>query len=84
MRTMLAVIVDAIAPPVKTPKYDGKADWEDFYGQFELLAWVGRWSMEVKAQLAMCLTRAASLLLLSTEQCSDYDALVGAVQRRFG
>lgn len=86
-RTTPAVTADAIPPPVKTPRYDGKADWEAFHAQFELLARAGRWSTEVKAlQLAMCLTGDAlsSLLLLSPEQRNDYDALVGALQRRFG
>ena len=30
------------APPVKTPKYAGKSDWEAFHAQFELLATGGR------------------------------------------
>lgn len=74
-------------PSLKTPRYDGRADWEAFHAQFELLAKAGKWSKEVKAlQLAMCLTGDAlsSLLLLSPDDRSDYDALVGALKRRFG
>ena len=53
----------------------------------ELLAQAGKWCTEEKAlQLAMCLTGDAltSLLLLSPADRSDYDALVGALKRRFG
>lgn len=74
-------------PQVKTPKYNGKADWEAFHAQFELLARSGGWSEDVKAlQLAMCLTDEAltCLLLVSPAERGDYGALVGALQRRFG
>ncbi|KAJ8380842.1 hypothetical protein SKAU_G00016200 [Synaphobranchus kaupii] len=73
--------------PVKTPKYSGKADWEAFHAQFELLACAAGWSDENKAlQLALCLTddALACLLLLSPEEKSEYRALVGALRRRFG
>lgn len=50
----LCVTTDFVLPPVKTPRYDGKADWEAFHSQFELLARASRWSTEVKAlKLAM-------------------------------
>lgn len=74
-------------PTMKTPRYDGKANWEAFHAQFELLAQAGRWSTAEKAlQLAMSLTGDAltSLLLLSPNDRSDYNALVGALKRRFG
>lgn len=74
-------------PHVKTPKFSGKADWEAFHAQFELLARAAAWSDAVKAlQLALCLTddALACLLLLSPAERDDYDALVGALQRRFG
>ncbi|KAJ8356934.1 hypothetical protein SKAU_G00197280 [Synaphobranchus kaupii] len=73
--------------PVKMPKYSGKADWEAFHAQFELLACAAGWSDENKAlQLALCLTddALACLLLLSPEERSEYGALVGALRRRFG
>lgn len=72
---------------IKTPKYSGKADWEAFHAQFELLSRAAGWSEDNKAlQLALCLTdeALACLLLLSPEERSDYGALVGALQRRFG
>lgn len=72
---------------VKTPKYSGKADWEAFHAQFELLARAAGWSEDMKAlQLALCLTEEAlaCLLLLSPAERDDYGALVGALQRRFG
>ena len=75
------------AAPVKTPKYSGKSDWEAFHAQFELLATAEEWSRETKAlQLALCLTDDAlsCLLLLTPEDRHDYEALVGALQRRFG
>lgn len=73
--------------PMKTPKYSGKADWEAFYAQFELLARAAGWSEDTKAlQLALCLTDEAShcLLLLSPEERGNFQALVGALQQRFG
>ena len=76
----------ALPSTMKTPRYDAKADWEAFHAKYELLAQAGRWSTEEKAlQLAMCLTGDAlsSLLLLSPEDRSDYEALVGALKRRF-
>lgn len=79
--------VPAPPVPIKTPKYSGKADWEAFYAQFELLAHAGGWSVETKAlQLAMCLVddALACLLLLSPEERLDYTSLVGALRRRFG
>ena len=82
---------DAYAPPsagsVKTPKYTGGSDWEAFHAQFELLADARRWTARDKAlQLALCLEGDAlsCLLLLDTEQRRCYDALVGALKRRFG
>ena len=78
---------ETLPPSMKTPRYDGKANWEAFHAQFELLAQAGKWCTEEKAlQLAMCLTGDAltSLLLLSPADRSDYDALVGALKRRFG
>lgn len=72
---------------MKTPKYNGKADWEAFHAQFELLAQAAGWSEEGMAlQLALCLTDEAltCLLLLSPAERNDYKALVGALKRRFG
>ena len=68
---------------VKTPKFSGKADWEAFHAQFELLAKAAGWSENSKAlQLALCLTdeALACLLLLSPAERDDYGALVGALQ----
>lgn len=72
---------------VKTPKFSGKADWEAFHAQFELLAKAAGWSENNKAlQLALCLTDEAlsCLLLLCPAERDDYGALVGALRRRFG
>jgi hypothetical protein len=71
---------------VKTPKYSGKADWEAFQAQFELLAHFGGWSNEDRAlQLALCLTddALACLILISPEDRRDYGALGGALRRRY-
>ncbi|XP_034093786.1 uncharacterized protein LOC117560826 isoform X1 [Gymnodraco acuticeps] len=55
----------AAAGSVKTPKFSGKADWEAFHAQFELLAHAGGWSVDTKAlQLALCLTEEALSCLL--------------------
>ena len=82
---------DAPPPPsagsVRTPKYSGGSDWESFHAQFELLADARRWGREDKAlQLALCLEGDAlsCLLLLDPAQRRCYDALVGALGRRFG
>ncbi|KAK9521452.1 hypothetical protein VZT92_021257 [Zoarces viviparus] len=78
---------EAVPATIKTPRYDGKSNWEAFQAQFELLAQASKWSTSVKAlQLAMCLTGDAlsSLLLLSHDDRRDYDALIGALKRRFG
>ena len=80
------------APPpsasyVKTPKYTGSSSWEAFHAQFELLADARSWTAEDKAlQLALCLEGDAlsCLLLLDPVQRRCYDALVGALKRRFG
>ncbi|KAL7865826.1 hypothetical protein SRHO_G00110730 [Serrasalmus rhombeus] len=74
-------------PQVKTQNYSGRADWEAFRAQFELLARAVGWSEDMKAlQLALCLTDEAltCLLLLSPAERGDYGALVGALERRFG
>ena len=55
----------------KTPKFSGKADWQAFHAQFELLSQAAGWSKDDKAlQLALCLTddALACLLLLSPEE----------------
>lgn len=72
---------------IKTPRFSGKTDWDAFKAQFELLADAAGWSEKHKAlQLALCLTddAAACLLLLSPAERNDYNALVGALHRRFG
>ena len=77
----------AASVSVKTPKYSGKADWEAFHAQFELLAHFRGWSDEERAlQLALCLTdeALACLILISPEDRHDYGALVGALRRRYG
>lgn len=77
----------AASVSVKTPKYSGKADWEAFHAQFELLAHFRGWSNEDRAlQLALCLTddALACLILISPEDRRDYGALVGALRRRYG
>ncbi|KAL3045314.1 hypothetical protein OYC64_013558 [Pagothenia borchgrevinki] len=77
----------AATASVKTPKYSGRSDWEAFQAQFELLAHAGGWSIETKAlQLALCLSNEAlsCLLLLSPEDRHSYEALAGALVRRFG
>lgn len=71
---------------VKMPKHSGRADWEAFHAQFELLARAAGLSEDVKAlQLALCLTDEAltCLLLLSPAERDDCGALVGALKRCF-
>jgi hypothetical protein len=73
--------------PYLTPKCSGKADWEAFHAQFELLAHFRGWSNEERAlQLALCLMddALACLILILPEDRCDYGALVGALRRRYG
>lgn len=48
---------------MKTPKYSSKANWKDFYAQFELLVRAAGWSEEIKAlQLTLCLVACCYLV----------------------
>lgn len=82
-----ALNIAATAAQLKTPKYAGTSEWEAFHAQFELLARARGWTKQEQAlHLALCLVGDAlqCLLLLSPEDRQDYDALVGALNRRFG
>ena len=82
-----AAAVPGAVGAVKSPKYNGKVSWEAFLAQFELLATSQQWSSATKAlQLAMSLTDDAidCLMLLDANDRGNYEALVGALQRRFG
>ncbi|RXM99206.1 hypothetical protein EOD39_11933 [Acipenser ruthenus] len=59
---------------VKTPRFNGKVDWDAFLAQFHLVARLERWTEEEKAlQLAGCLAEDVlpCLLTLAPEQQAD-------------
>ena len=76
--------------PCKTPKYSGKADWQVFHAQFQLLSQAAGWSEDDKAlQLALCLTDDArttqhACYCSAQKKKNNYEAVVRALQRRFG
>ena len=80
-------VVNVASPVAKISRFDGKADWDCFHAQFELLANAAGWTTNVKAlQLATCLTGDALSVLevLDSAGRCDYAALVAALRRRFG
>lgn len=72
-------------PAIKTPRYNGKADWEAYHAQSALLAHTGGWTAEQKdLHLAMCLTGDAltCLTLLSPGERGNNEALVVVLKWR--
>ena len=71
----------------KLQTFDGSVSWEAYHAQFELVARHNRWSGEEKAvNLAASLAGPALELLghMDIERRLQYDALVDAIERRFG
>ncbi len=67
--------------------YDGKDAWDAYRTQFEMLAGIYRWSDAEKATyLAVSLRGSAATVLtnLPPEQRRNYEALVAALDSRFG
>ncbi|MGH0162879.1 UNVERIFIED_CONTAM: hypothetical protein FKN15_043817 [Acipenser sinensis] len=67
--------------------YNGTTNWEAYLIQFKMTALINQWSPSEKAgQLAAALEGEATQALLdfSTTEIEDYEALLTALERRFG
>ena len=71
----------------KVPLFDGKCAWQDFEAQFDLISEMNGWSPRMRGmQLASALRGEALTVLgdLDEYMRRDYDALVAALNCRFG
>ncbi|GFT30173.1 retrovirus-related Pol polyprotein from transposon 412 [Trichonephila clavipes] len=74
-------------PSIKLSTYDGKSSWQVYKTQFSIVADVNQWDSQTKAcQLAASLRADAADILqtLPETQRLDFDALVNALELRFG
>ncbi len=80
--------VPRTTPSLQKPgTYDGRSSWDAYKMQFEMLARVNRWRTEEKATyLAVSLRGPALAVLSNVPEASlyDYEALVAALEARFG
>ncbi|GFW24481.1 retrovirus-related Pol polyprotein from transposon 412 [Trichonephila clavipes] len=75
------------APYSKLSTYDGKSSWQVYKTQFSIVADANQWDSQTKAcQLAASLRADAADILqtLPETQRPDFDALVNALELRFG
>ncbi|GFW47080.1 hypothetical protein TNCV_55331 [Trichonephila clavipes] len=74
-------------PSIKLSTYDGKFSWQVYKTQFSIVAGANQWDSQTKAcQLAASLRADAADILqtLPETQRLDFDALVNALELRFG
>ncbi|GFV97877.1 gag-Pol polyprotein [Trichonephila clavipes] len=74
-------------PSIKLSTYDGKSSWQGYKTQFSIVADANQWDSQTKAcQLAASLRADAADILqtLPETQRLDFDALVNALELRFG
>ncbi|GFS60783.1 gag-Pol polyprotein [Trichonephila clavipes] len=74
-------------PSIKLSTYDGKSSWQVYKTQFSIVADANQWDSRTKAcQLAASLRADAADILqtLPETQRLDFDALVNALELRFG
>lgn len=74
-------------PIQRPPQYDDQSPWDAYKTQFEMLATVNRWTNQEKAAyLAVSLKGVAVNVLnsISPDKLYDYDALIIALEARFG
>ncbi|GFV19996.1 retrovirus-related Pol polyprotein from transposon 412 [Trichonephila clavipes] len=74
-------------PSIKLSTYDGKSSWQVYKTQFSIVADANQWDSQTKAcQLAASLRADAADILqtLPETQRLDFDALVNALELRFG
>ncbi|GFW66773.1 retrovirus-related Pol polyprotein from transposon 412 [Trichonephila clavipes] len=75
------------SPSIKLSTYDGKSSWQVYKTQFSIVADANQWDSQTKAcQLAASLRADAADILqtLPETQRLDFDALVNALELRFG
>ncbi|XP_054090415.1 uncharacterized protein LOC114805225 [Zeugodacus cucurbitae] len=80
-------MVSTSSVKVKTPTFDGTTPFQIFKLQFEKTAATNNWSAEDKVfALFVALKGAAAAILQTLPNCesSSYEALMGAVERRYG
>ena len=71
----------------RPPLYDGRSSWDAYVTQFGMLAHLNNWNQEEKATLLAVSLRGAALTVLSNlpaERRGNYQALVTALENRFG
>ena len=74
-------------PKVRPTTFDGKAAWEDYLAQFEIVAEINHWNEATKATyLAVSLSGPAREVLgdLTSSQRKNFNALTVALGTRFG
>ncbi|GFT10349.1 retrovirus-related Pol polyprotein from transposon 412 [Trichonephila clavipes] len=74
-------------PSIKLSTYDGKSSWQVYKTQFSIVADANQWDSQTKAcQLAASLRADAADILqtLPETQRLDFDALINALELRFG
>ncbi|GFT80072.1 gag-Pol polyprotein [Trichonephila clavipes] len=74
-------------PSIKLSTYDGKSSWQVYKTQFSIVADANQWDSQTKAcQLAASLRADAADILqtLPETQRLDFDAIVNALELRFG
>lgn len=74
-------------PRVELPKFNGRTGWQAFWIQFQMVARRYMWEEETKCEnLILCLVDDAIdyVSQLREDTLYDYQALVEALQRRFG
>ncbi|GFX69692.1 retrovirus-related Pol polyprotein from transposon 412 [Trichonephila clavipes] len=74
-------------PSIKLSTYDGKSSWQVYKTQFSIVADANQWDSQTKAcQLAASIRADAADILqtLPETQRLDFDALVNALELRFG
>ncbi|GFW52007.1 hypothetical protein TNCV_1189371 [Trichonephila clavipes] len=74
-------------PSIKLSTYDGKSSWQVYKTQFSIVADANQWDSQTKAcQLAASLRADAADILQSLPETQrlDFDALVNALELRFG
>ncbi|GFT61298.1 gag-Pol polyprotein [Trichonephila clavipes] len=88
MTEMKSELTTNIAEPsIKLSTYDGKSSWQVYKTQFSIVADANQWDSQTKAcQLAASLRADAADILqtLPETQRLDFDALVNALELRFG
>ena len=90
-RTAIGATTEGGAGPAKpvqrAPPYDGRADWDAYRTQFEMLANINRWTEVEKATYLAVSLKGPALTVLSNlpaDNLYNYSSLVTALDARFG